>query len=155
MIGVTPMYATLLTIHSVLRWLVILSAVGAVVAAWRAAARPGGSAARIAGFVLATFFDLQLLVGLALYLRFSPLTTAAIHHFDQAMGNSLLRFWAVEHPVGMIVALALAHVGNVKVRRHPADPRALRHAAVYFAAALVIALLLVPWPFLPYGRPLL
>ena len=149
------MYATLLSVHSVLRWLVILSAVAAFVAALRGAARPGGHAPRIAGFTLATFFDVQLLVGLALYLRFSPLTTAAIHHFDRAMGNEVLRFWTVEHPVGMIAGLALVHIGNVKVRRNPGDARALRRAAIYFALALVVTLLSVPWPFMPYGRPLL
>jgi hypothetical protein len=149
------MYATLLTIHSVVRWLVIVSALAAYVAALRGAAAPGGRTARLAGFALATFFDVQLIVGLLLYLRFSPLTTTAIHHFDRAMGNDVVRFWAVEHPVGMLAGLALVHIGNVKIRRNPADPRALRRTAIYFALALVIVLLSVPRPFMPYGRPLL
>jgi hypothetical protein len=55
--------------------------------------------------------DVQLLIGFLLYLFFSPMTTGALRDFGSAMGNSVLRFYAVEHLFGMVVAVIIAHVG--------------------------------------------
>src|SRR5512142_1042601 len=101
------MYSVLLTVHSILRWLVIVAGVVAAVRAWRASSSTVVATASSEGLIFTVFFDLQFLVGLLLYFVASPLTTAALHHLGGAMSNELLRFWAIEHPFGMIVALAL------------------------------------------------
>jgi len=62
--------------------------------------------------------------------------------------HSLLR-------VGMLAGLALAHIGRAKARRASDDRRQRRRAAIYFTLAILIVVLSAPWPFLPYGRPLL
>lgn len=148
-------YSTLLSIHSILRWLVIATGVIALVASLRAASDAAYRPASAPRLLFVTAIDLQVLVGLLLYLRFSPLTTTALHHLDAAMSNHVLRFWVVEHPFGMLASLALAHVGNVRLRQAGGDRRAARRVAVYFAMALLLAIVSIPWPFLSYGRPLL
>jgi NhaP-type Na+/H+ or K+/H+ antiporter len=99
------------------------------------------------------FFDLQFLVGLLLYAVFSPLTRAAFTDFGAAMRDSVLRFFAVEHIFGMVVALALAHIGRGRLRRLTDDTARHRTMAIFFTLALVIMLVTIPWPFMPAGRP--
>ena len=99
------------------------------------------------------FRSLQFLVGLLLYAVFSPLTRAAFTDFGAAMRDSVLRFFAVEHIFGMVVALALAHIGRGRLRRLTDDTARHRTMAIFFTLALVIMLVTIPWPFMPAGRP--
>jgi heme A synthase len=148
---VREMYSAILLLHSVLRWAVIAAGLLAVVTAWR---RASGGRPASSGLVFTILFDIQFLAGLALYFLLSPITRAALHDFGAAMSNDIQRFWAVEHPFGMIAALALAHIARAKLR-NAGDVRQYRRAATYFTLAVAIIILTTPWPFLPYGRPLL
>ena len=139
------MYGIVLIIHSLLRW--------AVLAAGLAAALRGGVRNDTAGKWFTILLDIQLLIGLLLYFGLSPVTGAALEDFGGAMGNSQLRFFAVEHVFGMVIALALAHVGRRKIGRAPADRKA-RLAAIFYGLALVAILASIPWPGMPAGRPL-
>ena len=65
-----------------------------------------------------------------------------------------IRFFAVEHPVGMIVAIALAHVGRVRVRKTPDSESRHKQTLVFFGLALVVLLLSLPWPIGPGARSL-
>ena len=58
-------------------------------------------------------------------------------------------------PLGMFVAIALAHIGQSKIRKATDEGRRHRLAAVFFTLALIIILLSIPWPGMPAGRPLL
>jgi len=150
------MSAVALTLHSWVRWLVILTG---LVAFGRAAAgasgrKPWRPSDDRAGFWFVMALDIQLLLGLLLYLFFSPVTHVAFADFGAAMKNSALRFWAVEHVAGMIVGVALAHVGRVRTRKTD-SLRRHRVAAIFFGLALVAILASIPWPGTPNGRPLL
>jgi len=107
-----------------------------------------------AGQVFVGTLDLQLLIGLVLYFGLSPITRAAMQDFGAAMGNSMLRFWAVEHILGMVIAVALAHVGRVRVRKTTDPVRRHKLAAIFFGLALIAILATIPWPGMPAGRPL-
>jgi hypothetical protein len=67
----------------------------------------------------------------------------------------VLRFFAVEHITGMLVVVVVAHLGRVKTQRPQQASARHRAAAIWYGAAVLIALVSIPWPFLPYGRPLL
>jgi hypothetical protein len=98
--------------------------------------------------------DLQFVLGLLLYVWLSPFMQEAFADFGAAMRNSGLRFFAVEHIFGMIVGIALAHVGRVRIRKAREDRRRHKLAAVFFGLALLAILVSVPWPGTPAGRPL-
>lgn len=150
------MYSSALWLHSLLRWAVLLT--GAI--AWfrsiggGTAKRPWTAKDELWGFLFTTSLDIQLLVGLVLYFILSPLMKVAFQDFGGAMANSGLRFWAVEHIAGMIIGIALAHVGRVKIRKAANDARRHRLAMIYFGLALVAICASIPWPGLPVGRPL-
>jgi hypothetical protein len=102
--------------------------------------------------VFTVAFDLQLLVGLLLYGYFSPWVKVALANMGEAMKSAELRYWAVEHPLPMLVALALAHLGRARGKRPTASHR---QAVVYFGLALLLVLMSTPWPFTSHARPLL
>jgi hypothetical protein len=151
------MYSATLLVHSYLRWAVIVLGLVVLVracAGWLGG-RPwvGGDEAASKWFIIV--LDVQLLLGLLLYLALSPITRAALSDFGGAMGDRLLRFWAVEHLFGMLVGVALAHIGRARARRAPSGPPRHRVTAVFFTLALMAILASIPWPGLAVGRPLL
>lgn len=148
------MYPTVLMLHSWIRWVAIVAGVGAALAALRSR----GNEERPAewwGLLFMTTLDVQMLLGLLLYLVLSPNMQVVRQHFSEAMQVPQLRFWAVEHITAMIVAVALAHAGRVLARKAPtASARRVRRLICYgLATILVIAA--TPWPGLVYGRPLI
>jgi len=150
------MYSSALWLHSLLRWAVLLT--GAI--AWfrsiggATAKRPWTAKDDLWGMLFTISLDTQLLVGLVLYFVFSPFTKIAFQDFGGAMANPSLRFWAVEHITGMIIGIALAHVGRVKIRKAQGDARKHRLATIYFGLALVVVCASIPWPGMPVSRPL-
>jgi hypothetical protein len=151
------MYSFVLPVHSLVRWAVLLTG---LVAAYRGISgvrrrRPWTLADERAGLWFTIALDLQFLLGLLLYFVFSPITQAAMHDFGAAMADRGLRFWAVEHITGMFIGIALAHVGRSKIHKTGSDDRRQRLAATFFTLSILVILASIPWPGLPYGRPLL
>jgi hypothetical protein len=149
------MYSAFLLIHSWVRWAVLLAGLFAVIkgiGGW-SGVKAWTRADDRAGFWFTMTLDLQMLVGLILYIFLSPFTTAALQDFGGAMSNPGLRYWAVEHVFGMIIGLALAHIGRARVRK--ADSRRKhRTAAIFYGLALIVILVSIPWPGMPAGRDL-
>ena len=110
----------ILILHSLLRWAAI--AFG-LVAIGRAAAgltkTPATWLESDAKFarLFAISLDVQMLLGILMYLFFSTITTSAFQNMGEAMGNSVVRFWIVEHPTIMLVALVFAHIGVARARK--------------------------------------
>ena len=150
------MSIAVLTLHSWLRWLVLLTG---LVAFGRAAAgasgrKPWKPSDDRAGFWFVTALDAQFLLGLILYAFLSPITREAFGDFGAAMKSSSLRFWAVEHVAGMLIGVSLAHVGRTRTRKTDSFRRH-KVAAIFFGLALAAILASIPWPGMPNGRPLL
>ena len=144
------MYPFLLSLHSLMRWVVLLAAVAAVGAAlWGWLGKRSWTALddRL-GLVMTIGFDVQFLVGLILY-GVSPLIRTAFADFGAAMGTSALRFFTVEHTFLMIVALIVAHVGRVLIKRVDVAGHKHRRAVIFYGLALVLLLAAIPW----YDRP--
>ena len=139
------MYGIVLIIHSWLRW--------AVIAAGIAAVARGGARDSNTGRWFTILLDVQMLIGLLLYFVLSPFTKAALGDFGGAMGNSQLRFCAVEHVFGMVIGIALAHIGTAKIKKAPEHRRG-RLAMIFYGLALIAILASIPWPGMPAGRPL-
>lgn len=149
------MYPSVLLLHSWLRWAVVLAGLFALyrgIGGW-AGTRAWSRVDDRAGFWFAMSLDLQMLIGLLLYFFLSPFTTEALNDFGAAMKNPGLRFWAVEHVFGMVLAIALAHIGQARVRKATAS-RKHRVAAIFFGLALLAVLASIPWPGMPNGREL-
>lgn len=142
------MYPIVLFAHSVVRWAVLLAAVWAAMAALSGlrSRRAFTRKARVPGIVLAAAVDVQLLLGLALWLGLSPhaLTAGARSHY-----------WTFAHPLAGLAVVALVHVGSARSRRMLDDASRWQTASRFYLAALVVTVLAIPWPLLGMGRSLL
>jgi hypothetical protein len=150
------MFSVVLTLHSLMRWVVILLGVvatGRGKLGWFLKRRWTPADDRV-GRLFVAAFDVQVLLGLMLYLVLSPITTGAFRNMGAAMQNSVVRFWVAEHITAMILGLALAHIGRVRLGRATDDRGRHRTAVWFFGFALLLVLLGTPWPFSPAPRPL-
>ncbi|MEN9444375.1 MAG: hypothetical protein RIS47_1265, partial [Bacteroidota bacterium] len=108
------MYVTVLSSHSYWAYITIVLVFASVVVAlysWLA----GKSFTRLhRKLALYAFIaiHIQVTVGVVLYFL-SPIVQAAFQDFGAAMRDQNLRLYAVEHPLSMIIAMALFTVGYV------------------------------------------
>ena len=140
------MYLALLHTHNVTRWIVLIAAVAAIVLALsgRFGKQPFGKPHRVANLAFVASMDLQLVLGLLLYFV-SPLIQAGLANMGAAMADAALRFFVVEHATYMIVAVALAHVGSVMVRRAKSDGAKHTRTLIWFGLSLVVVVAGIPW----------
>ncbi|HVI47403.1 MAG TPA: hypothetical protein VM802_21195 [Chitinophaga sp.] len=139
----------MLLIHSLLRWAIVLAGIWAVIRALKGVngKTPFTGADNKAGLFFMIFFDLQLLVGLALYFFFSDIAKTGLADMGAAMKNSTLRFFTVEHETLAILAFILVHVGKAKVKKAASDAQKHKLALIFYGIALLLVLILTPWPF--------
>ena len=148
------MYTTVLILHSWLRWIALVGGVGATLAAFRAGEAGGSARAERWGLVLLIALDIQMLLGLLLYLVLSPNMKAILDNFGAAMQDSTLRFLAVEHITMMLVAVILVHVGRVLARKAKTPAATRTRLLVCFGLATIAMIVAIPWPGMTNGRPL-
>jgi len=150
------LYSLVLLAHSWLRWAVLLLALALLArsaAGWlrSRAWTPGDDRLQVA---LVAVIDLELLLGLLLYVALSPLTRAFLADPAVGMRAPVLRFFGIEHGVAMLLAVGVAHAGRVVSRRAPTAARRQRGVCITALVVLLLVVAAIPWPALGYGRPL-
>jgi hypothetical protein len=148
------MYTTVLMLHSWIRWIALVAVIGATLAVLRGKVEGTQSLADRWGLFAMMALDIQLLLGLLLYLVVSPNMQEIRAHFGEAMKNPQLRFWAVEHLTAMLVAVVLVHVGRVLARKAKTPSAKRTRMLVCFGIATLAIFLGTPWPGMAAGRPL-
>ena len=150
------MYSAVLLLHSWVRWVIVIAGILAVARAviGMSGGKPWTKDDDRGTLLFTIALDVQMLVGLILYVALSPVTRTAFADMAAAMRNPALRFWVAEHFVGMIMALALAHVGRVVIRRKAQADDKHRLAALFMGVAMIVILLSAPWPWGSIPRPL-
>ncbi len=72
------------------------------------------------------------------------------------MKNKFYRFFLIEHPVGMLIAIVLITLGHGMAKKSVSAEVKYKKAFYYFLIALIVILASVPWPFREIvGRPLI
>ena len=114
--------------HSWLRWLVLIAGFVALVrglGGW-SGGRPWSGGYDRAGRLFTVALDIQVLLGIVLYGYFGNVTR-------------------MDHIGGMALALVLAHVGRVRIRRASAASARHRTAAIFIGLSLLVILGVIPW----------
>jgi len=148
------MYTTVLLLHSWIRWIALVAVVGVTLAALRGKVEGERSIADRWALVAMMALDLQLLLGLVLYLGLSPNMREILNHFGESMQRADTRFWAVEHISAMFLAIALSHVGRVLARKAATTAAKRTRLLACFGLATLLILAGMPWPGRPGGRDL-
>jgi cytochrome bd-type quinol oxidase subunit 1 len=149
-------YALVLIVHSWLRWVVLVAGVASVARAVLGVAtrRAWTPLDQKLGTVFVAALDVQVLLGLLLYFVLSPVTPKSLADFKAYMPVAPLRFFAIEHAFGMLLALVIAHIGWRRLKRMKTDRGRLMCVLLALGIALVLVAGSIPWPWAPYGRPL-
>jgi hypothetical protein len=106
-----------------------------------------------AGLLLTIFADLMLLIGFALW-YFGPKGYNLIQNsggMTALMKTPYNRFFAVEHLVGMLIAIILIHIGKAQGKKKISDLSKHRRTLTFYTLALLIILVTIPWPFRMVG----
>ncbi len=146
------MYTGLLHTHSLVRWIMLILLIMTVLRAyngWKSnrTFTPGDK--KLTLFTL-IFSHVQLLIGFLLYMV-SPMVQSAMADMGAAMKDKMLRFWAVEHIITMIIAIIIITVGHALAKRASNDTQRFKRIFTYFLAGLILILITIPWPFLQTG----
>ncbi len=88
---------------------------------------------------------LQLVIGLILY-SISP--KVLLKDIGSTMKDPLFRFFAVEHLIGMLIAIIIITIGRSKSKKINEDIKKHKIIFVYYLIGLVIIFMSIPWPFL-------
>lgn len=143
----------LLTLHNLTRWLVLIAAIYVVIRMLGGVFKQKGwiGPDTTAGRIFVSLMDIQLLLGLALYVVGPTMQVVYKVGFGAAMKDSSLRFFAVEHLMIMLLAVVFAHLGSALSKRASASVGRFRTASLWYSLSLVAMLIGIPW----VQRPLL
>ena len=146
------MYSAILTVHSYLRYAVLLLVLLVVLryVAGLLSSRAWNDGDEGIGRWMIRVWDLQFLLGLVLYFL-SPIVQFGFANFGEAMADAQLRQFLIEHPLLNVLAIGALHVGWIRAGKAADDRGRMVRALVFIAIAVVLVLLSIPWS----GRPLL
>jgi hypothetical protein len=140
----------LVLLHSILRWVILVLLVAAIVKSYSGmtAGRSFSEGDRKVGLFLMIAAHTTLLVGLILWLV-GPLGLADIRDFGfgAVMKDRIMRYYAVEHFAGMLIAIVLITIGRGVAKKSIPDAAKFKRSFWLFLVALIIILVTIPWPF--------
>jgi hypothetical protein len=142
------MYNGLVHAHSGLRWVVLVLIVAAIVQAFsKGQAKLNNGNRKLAMFAMISV-HVQLLIGLVLYgMGAADATLGKVQFGSETMSNATIRFYTVEHLVGMLVAIAVITIGHSKAKKMAS----FKPVATYYLIGLLLILASIPWPFRELG----
>lgn len=153
------LYAGLLHLHNLLRWVILILIVIAIFKAFTGmnTSKPYDRSDRKTALFLMIAAHTTLLIGLYQWIM-GPwgLRNIRALGMGEIMKNGVYRFWAIEHLTGMIIAIILITIGRRVVKQNISDRAKHKRSFWLFLIAFFIILLSVPWPWrADIGRPLL
>lgn len=131
--------------HSILRYLILLFALIVVVQSLvgMMGKKEFKKSNRTTALVLLICCDLQLLMGLVLY--YFKVYAGGLLGGGDVMSDPYKRFYAVEHSIGMIVAVVLVHLGYNVTKKNMDDDRKFKRLFWFVFIALAIFVATIPW----------
>lgn len=145
------MSKALLASHSGMRYIIILLMIMAIVYAYQTSKgkRPFEGGTKKMGMFTMIFIDIQLLMGLVMYFFFlAGQTNFKIGKLKDQLEVSMFRSIAVDHFIGMLIAIVLVHIGYAKAKKAMNDVDAGRKQFLFYLIAFIIIMLVIPWPFM-------
>lgn len=142
------MYSILVTTHSVLRWILLISLVLTLIYAAfnRAGNQPFNKTISNLSAATVRLLHVQLLIGIILYF-ISP----KVIFSGMAMKAQLTRFFLVEHLTGMLIAVVLITIGYSKAKKIINDQKKYNTILIYYTIGLLAIIAAIPWPFYNFG----
>jgi hypothetical protein len=127
-------------VHMVWRWVLLAAGLAVIIKAllgWLGK-KPWGKLDDQLGMLYTMAVDIQFLLGLILWFvgPFKITNAAAL------MSSPLGRFYIIEHPLLMLVALALAHIGRSRSRKAEPDVQKHKTAFIFYLLSFLFIVLI-------------
>lgn len=142
------MYYTLLTTHSLFRWLVLASLILSITIGlngWLTNKHFNKTHNSIRHWT-ATIAHIQLMLGITLY-SISPLIKTFWNGLDETIKMKEIRFFGMEHSLMMFIAVVIITIGSAKAKRKENDISKFKTMTIWFLVGLIIILVNIPWGF--------
>jgi len=145
----------LVVLHSYLRWILLVLLLVSIV---KSLSGLNGKKALTAGDKKLWLFTMisahtTLLIGLIL-IFFGRFGVLNLPEGISVMKDSFYRFYLVEHPLMMIIAIVFITIGRGQAKKSIPDAVKYKKAFWFFVVALILILAAIPWPSREIGRPL-
>ncbi len=139
------MSTNILYFHSILRYFVLLFMFLVILQSLTGmlSKRPFKKNDKTGALILMILCDVQLLVGLALYMVNGWAGKMGV---AGAMKDSVIRFFGMEHPLMMIISLVLVHIAYAKTKKNISDDKKFRTLFWCIIVSLFLVMAAIPWP---------
>lgn len=142
------MYTGLLHLHNLMRWIILILLLINIINHFSNATKPLGGKDKKFSLLLLISAHITLLIGLYQYfLGKSGFNLISEYGMGEVMKTPALRFWAVEHITGMLIGIILITVAHTTLKKNISDVIKRKKVAYLLMVALIVILLVVPWPF--------
>jgi hypothetical protein len=142
------MYPTLLVIHSLFRWLVLLSLLFAIYKSYKG---------YFGNFIFtksddsvrhwtATIAHIQLIIGITIYTK-SPIIKYFWGNFQDAIYQLESLFFGMIHIFLMLVSVVILTIGSAMAKRKTIDKEKFKTMLIWFSISLLIIFIAIPWSF--------
>ena len=146
----------LVVLHSYLRWILLVLLLVSIV---KSLSGLNGKKALTAGDKKLWLFTMisahtTLLIGLILVFFGTYGLSKGLPEGISVMKDATYRFYLVEHPLMMIIAIVFITIGRGQAKKSIPDAVKFKKAFWFFVVALILMLAAIPWPSREIGRPL-
>ena len=141
------MYTTVQFIHSYWAYLVLIMLIitsGKALIGFFSKKEYGATDFRLALFTLIVS-HIQLLIGIVLYFLAPYFQAFGEVGMGGVMKDATLRLYLVEHPLIMIIAIALITIGYSKHKKKLTSKPKFKLLSIFYTLALVLVLSRIPW----------
>lgn len=147
------MYQTLIFLHSLFRWLVLLSVVYSIFIAYKGyfSDKKFSKTDDSVRHWTATIAHIQLILGITLYSQ-SPIIRYFWKNFNEAKESFDLLFFGLIHIFLMLFSIVLITIGSAVSKRKTTDKEKFKTMLIYFIIALLIIFIAIPWPCSPFAN---
>jgi uncharacterized membrane protein len=148
----------LVILHSWLRWILLILLLASIVKSYSGLSSKKALTAGDKKTWLFTMISAHttLLIGLILLFFGTYGIAKGVPEGISVMKNSTYRFFWVEHPLMMIIAIVFITIARGQAKKSIPDTVKYKKAFWFFIIALLLILASIPWPFrAEIGRPLI
>jgi len=142
----SPAYTGTVHLHNFLRWIILVTLIWSLINAFKG--KNGKET-----LIMMISSHVMLLLGLVQWFWGQYGMKAFQGGMKEVMGQKVARFYSVEHPLMMIIAIVLITIGHRKAKNTEVNTTTSNGVGAkwFFLAALIIILVMIPWP----GRDLI
>lgn len=148
-------FSFFLPLHSLLRWLVLISLVGTLYSSYHGwiKNRVYTRWDKLIKNTAIVSMYVQVSIGLYLYLN-SPIVDYFLNNFKKAVHETVPRFFGMEHITAMTISALMLSTASMLARRKTEDRARFRLLALWITVAFFLIFFSVPWSFSPFtARP--